>query len=61
MAVGIRKDRYILSGARLMHYECNPGKLDIALLVGIGLAASDFAGTTLPTDSSQTSVKSSEI
>ena len=30
-------------------------KLGIALLVGIALAASDFQGTTLATDSSQTS------
>jgi uncharacterized membrane protein YkoI len=30
-------------------------KLGIALLVGIGLAASGFQGTTLATDSSQTS------
>jgi uncharacterized membrane protein YkoI len=30
-------------------------KLGIALLAGIALAASDFQGTTLATDSSQTS------
>jgi hypothetical protein len=36
-------------------------KLGIALLLGIALAASDFQETTLPTDSSQTSVKRSEI
>jgi hypothetical protein len=33
-------------------------KLGIALLVGIVLAASDFQGTTLATDSSQTSASS---
>jgi uncharacterized membrane protein YkoI len=33
-------------------------KLGIALLVGIALAGSDFQGTTLATDSSQTSASS---
>jgi hypothetical protein len=55
MAVVIRKDRYILSEARLMHYECTR-KLGIELLVSIALTASDFQGTTLAADSSQTSL-----